>query len=191
MLLEPDIEQGQLWFHVQIILFPPAVLPVCDSASYFLSPKPFAQMIPCPFWVGSPLNVLNFGILPTTCEATLAQEIWCCGSDTGLGNCVSVPSTDRFSSLPTLYNPSPTTIFSGVATSHPVCTLWPNHISMDHNVWHYFSIFSPSAKTNNVFLLSSLWMTIGCTVVCSYTNYTYMSGFVNAGTITVPSVTLT
>ena len=75
------------------------------------------------FWVESPLNVLSFGILPTTCEATLEQEILCCGSDIGLGNYMLMPSTDTLSSLPTCHNHSPSIICSGVATLHLVCTL--------------------------------------------------------------------
>ena len=86
------------------------------------------------FWVESPLNVLDFGIFPTTCEATLGQEILCCGSDISLGNCMLAPSNDTLPSLPTQLNCSPTVICLGVATLHPICTLWPNHILMDHNV---------------------------------------------------------
>ena len=109
-----------------------------------------------PFWVESSLNVLNFGILPTTCEAILGQGILCCGSDISLGKCMLMPSTDTLSSLSTQCIHSPAIICSGVATLHHVFTLQPNHISMDHNVLHIFSIFSPSAKTNKVFLSSSL-----------------------------------
>ena len=76
-----------------------------------------------PFWVESPLNVLNFDILPTTCEATLGQEILCCGSGICLDNCMLAPSTDTLSSLPTQCNCSPTIICSGVVTLHPVFTL--------------------------------------------------------------------
>ena len=92
----------------------------------------------CPFWVEFPLNVLDFGILPTTCEATLEQKILCCVSNIGLGNCMLAPSTDTLSSLSAQYNHSPAIICSGVATLHPVFTLWPNHISMDHNFLHTF-----------------------------------------------------
>ena len=45
-----------------------------------------------PFWVESSLNVLNFGILPTACEATLREEIMHCGSDVGQGNYIFAPS---------------------------------------------------------------------------------------------------
>ena len=134
-----------------------------------------------PFWVESPLNVLNFGILPSTCEVTLGHKILHWGSEIGIGNCMFAPSTDMISSFPTYCKCSPTIICSGVATLHPVCRLWPNHISMYGDVWHNFSIFSPSAKTNKVFLLSSLWITIGSMVVHSHTNPTTMSGLVNAG----------
>ena len=68
-----------------------------------------------PFWVESPLNVLNFGILPTIWEVTLWQEILHYGSGIGLGNCVFVPSTNTLShTCNVLYNlsiswPSPKT----------------------------------------------------------------------------------
>ena len=64
-------------------------------------------------------------------------------------------SPNTFSSLPAHCSPSPSIICSGVVMSHPVCTLQPNHISMDHNILHNFSIFAPSAKTNKVFYLIS------------------------------------
>ena len=134
-----------------------------------------------PSGVDSPLNVLNFGILPTTWEATLGQEISHCGSGIDLGDFVFVPSTNTPSSLSTQCNQSPNVICSGVATLHAVFTLWPNHISMDHKVLHNFLISSPSIKTNKVFFSSSLCTTIGSMVVCSYTNQVMMSGFINAG----------
>ena len=70
--------------------------------------------------------MLNFGILPTICDATLGQEISCCGSGIGLGNAVLVPSTNTLSSLPTQCNCSPTIMCSGVATLHPVFMLPDN-----------------------------------------------------------------
>ena len=53
------------------------------------------------FWVEFPLNVMNFGVLPTTWEATLGLEILWCGFGFWLGNCAFVSSTDTLSSLPT------------------------------------------------------------------------------------------
>ena len=58
------------------------------------------------FWMVSLLNVLNFGILPTTWEATLGQEILHCGSGICLCNCMFVPSTNVLS-LTTQHNQSP------------------------------------------------------------------------------------
>ena len=92
-----------------------------------------------------------------------------------------VPSTETLSSLPIQCNWSTSIICLGVPTSHPVFTLWPSHILMDTNVLHNFSILLPPAKTNKVFLSPSLCTTIGSTVVCSYTNPTIMSGFINTG----------
>ena len=131
------------------------------------------------FWVGFSLIVLNFGILPTTCEATLGQEISCCGSDISLSDHLLVPSTDIFSSLPNWCNPSATIICSSIAMSHPVCTLWPNQwwIAMFDIAFQYYHLLQRLTK----FLSSSLWMTIGSTVVCSHTSTTTISEFVNAG----------
>ena len=103
--MDPDIEQGQLQLWVKTILFTPAVSPLCDCIT-FLTSKANCSNETSPFWVGSPLNVVIFGILPTTCKATLRQEISCCGSNISRGNCVLVPSTNTLSSLPTQCNPS-------------------------------------------------------------------------------------
>ena len=46
------------------------------------------------------------------------------------------------------------------------------------NFWHMFTISSPSAKSNKVFLSSVLWTTTCSTVVCSYTRPAIMSRFV-------------
>ena len=110
-----------------------------------------------PFWVESPPNVLSFSILLTNWEITLGQEIVHCGSDICLGDCMSVPSTNTISSLPTPQNQSPIDTCSGVATLHPIVTLWPNHISMDNNVLHASGCFS-------FFLISSGWWNSHCRV---------------------------
>ena len=156
-------------------------IPSCNITSVWLCITLLTLKTHClnetsPFWVGFPLKVLICGILPTTCEATLEQEISHCGSDVRQSNCILVPSTNTLPSLPTQCSPSPTIICLGVAMSQPVCTLWCNNISMDHNFCH---IFFPSAKTNKVFLSSSLWTTISFTVKCSYTSPSIMSGFIN------------
>ena len=104
-----------------------------------LTSKAYCSNENFPIWVESPLNVLNFGILPTTCEATLGQDIFYTGSGSGLGNCVLVPSTNTLTSLPTWHNHVLAIISLGVATLHPV---WTNHISIKHNVLHiFFNIF--------------------------------------------------
>ena len=143
----------------------------------------------CPFWLKSPLNVLNFGILPTTCEATLGQEISCYGSGIGLGNCMLVPSIDTLSSLPTQCNHSPIVICLGGTTSHPVFTLRPNHISMNCNVLlNFFNIFTFCNDWQSIPLFQ-LWTTIGSMVVGSYTSPAIMSGFIKLRTTVVPLVT--
>ena len=172
---------SQLWFHVRICYCLPQCC-LCVTLHHtpnFKSPL-FKWDFP-PFWEESPLNVLNFGILPTTWEATLGQKISHCGSSIGLGNCMFVPSTNTFSSLSTQCNWSPIIICSGDATLHPVFTLQPHHISLDCSVLHNFPISSPFQKTNKVFLPSSLCTTIGSSVVSSYTNPAMMSWFINAG----------
>ena len=134
-----------------------------------------------PFWMGSPLKVLNFGILPTTCEVTQGQEFSSCGTDVGHDNCILMPSPRVFSFLSTHHSSSPNIICSSMAMSHSVCTLWPNHTSIDCTFWHNFSIISPSAKFNKVFLSSTLWTTTGSTVICSYNNPMTLPWSVNTG----------
>ena len=112
------------------------------------TPKALCSNETSPFWVKSPLNVLNFGILPTTWEATLGQEMLHCGSGIYLGSCVFVPSTDTIPCLPTQCNWYPINTCLGVVTSHPLFTQWSNHFSMDHNVLHIFSMSSLSMKKN-------------------------------------------
>ena len=105
------------------VLFPPLMLPVCDFASHASLQMPIAQMRPSLFWVESPLNMLNFGILPTSWEATLEQEILHCGYGICLCNCMFGYSSDMISSLPAQCNLSPINTCSGVATSHPIFIL--------------------------------------------------------------------
>ena len=105
-----------------------------------------------PIWVESPLNVLYFGILFTTWEATLGYEISHCGSGIGLGNWIFAPSTDTPSSLPTQHNQSTIIICSGVATSHPVFTLDPKisqWIAKSYIILQYLYL---CIKTNKVFV---------------------------------------
>ena len=76
-----------------------------------------------PYWVGSPLKALNFGILPTTCGVTLQQEFSHHGTDVVLNICTWTPSFRTFSSLSARQSPTPNIICCSVAISHPVCTL--------------------------------------------------------------------
>ena len=112
-----------------------------------------------PFWVESSLNMLNLYVLPTTREATLGQEILHCGSGICLCNCISSSSTDKIFSLPNQHNQSPTNTSLGVARSHPIFILCPNHISMDCNVLHNFLMPSLFVKTNKVFFSSHFCVT--------------------------------
>ena len=146
----PRYQPGQPWFCIKTILFHPSMSPLSDFPSHSSLQRSIAQMR-LPFWVEPLLNVMNFGNLPTTWEVTLGQEILHCGSGICLGNCVSAPSTDMTSSLPTQHNQSPIKPCSDVATSHPIFTLEPDNISMDHNVLH---IFSMSSFSNKVFFSS-------------------------------------
>ena len=131
-------------------------IPSCNVTSVWLCITLFTSKTHCsnetsPFWVGLPLKLLIFGILPTTCEVTLGQEFQHCGTDIGLTNCILMPSPKTFSFLSTYHGPFPNTTHSSVAASHPVCTLWLNHMWIDHNFWHNFWIFSPSAKLAKCF----------------------------------------
>ena len=151
---------------------------LCDCITLFSS-KVHCSNKTSPYWEASPLNVLNFGILPTTWEATVGQEISHCGSGICLGNCVFAPSTNMLSSLPTQCNQSPIVTCLGVATSHPIFTLQSNHILMDCNVLQNFSMSSPSTNSNKVFFLSRFCTTIWSKVICSYSCQVMISEFVN------------
>ena len=99
-LADLDIKQVQPQLCIRIILFPPSMSPLCDSASYFSLQKPIAQMR-LPLLGGVSTECAKFWYFPTTCKVTLGQEISHCGSGISLGNCMLVPSTDTLSSLPT------------------------------------------------------------------------------------------
>ena len=75
-----------------------------------------------PFWVGSLLKALNYGILPTTCEVTLGQEFSHCGTDIGLDNCTLTPYPGHFLPFLPVVAPLP-------ASSVPV---WQCHIQCAH-----------------------------------------------------------
>ena len=132
-----------------------------------------------PFWVESPINVLNFGILPTTWEATLGQEISHCGSGICLGNCMFAPSTH------TCFLLSPPNV---IAVQHAhlcgnipsnIYTVTQPHLDRPQFII-YFSMSPPSVKTNKVFFSSSVCTTICSTVVFSYTTSPAMiSEFIN------------
>ena len=130
-----------------------------------------------PFLVESPLNVLDFGILSTTWEATLGQEILHSGYSIGLGICTFAPSTDRLSSLPTCHNWSPNITCSGVATWHLVFTLQPKHISMYCIIFQYLHLPQRLRK----FSFHEVCTMIGSMVVYLYTNPARVSGFINPG----------
>ena len=44
ILADLDIKQGQPQLCIRIVLNPPSMLPLCDSASHFSLQKPIAQM---------------------------------------------------------------------------------------------------------------------------------------------------
>ena len=131
-------------------------IPSLNVTSVWLCITPFTLKIDCssetsPFLVGSPLKALNFSILP--------HYLW---GYTGVGILTlwhwhwsqylcTYTFPRAFSSLSIHYSPSPNIICFGVAMSHPVCTLWLNHISIDHNCLHDSPIFSPSAKLRKCF----------------------------------------
>ena len=95
-----DITPGQPWLCIRTILFPPQCH-CCVTLHHTLHFNAHCSNETFPFWMQSLLNMLNFGILPTTWEATLGQEISHCGSGIFLCNCMFTPSTDIMSSLPT------------------------------------------------------------------------------------------
>ena len=50
--VDPDIEWAQLWICIETVIYPPTMLPLCDSASHSLPQKPIAQRRPLPSWWG-------------------------------------------------------------------------------------------------------------------------------------------
>ena len=70
------------------VLFPPSMSPLCDFCITLFTSNTHCSYETSPFWVESPLNMLNFVILPTNWEATQGQEILCCGPGICLYKCV-------------------------------------------------------------------------------------------------------
>ena len=128
-----------------------------------------------------PLNKLHFDIYPTNFEVTPEQDIYHCGSVSGLYNCIFTSSIDMISSLPTHHNQSLIKTCLDVTTLHPTFALHPNPLSMDCNVPHIFFTPSSSGNTSKVSFLSNFCITMDYVFLCSYTRPTIISSSMNTG----------
>ena len=103
-----DIIPGVSWFPIMNTLL---------TSNTHCSNKTF------PFWIVSPLKILNLGVSPTIGRETLEKDIPYSGYGTGLNGCTFPSSKDVTSSLPNYLNCSAMDICLGVAISHITVTL--------------------------------------------------------------------
>ena len=148
-LVELDIKPGQPLVSVRTILFPPSISPLVWCCITLFTSNAHSSNETSPFLVETPLNVLNFSILPTTSKATLGQVLLHHGSGICLGNCIFATYTDTISSLP------PYVIQCGNITSN-IYTVTQPHLSGSQCITYIFIVYTFCKDKQSVIFIMCL-----------------------------------
>ena len=148
-----------LWLPIMSAWFLLTVLPPNDFVVSCLLQISHLSNKTSTFLAVSPLKILNMGCFTCNCRINTERgySVWWVlyGPKKLL---VSVFHRCDFIS-PTHLNWLPMASCLGVATSHVMVTLQPNHISIDHSVVHILLTLTSSGKTSSVALSSSFCKT--------------------------------